>query len=117
LVLPDQAITEAQDAAQGLAARVYEAYQRHLLAFNAVDFDDLILLPVKLFEREPEVLEKWRARTRYLLVDEYQDTNSSQYLLVKQLVGPRGCLTVVGDDDQSIYSWRGARPENMNQLQ
>lgn len=117
LVLPEQALTLAEDAEQALAARVYESYQRSLRAYNAVDFDDLILLPVTLFDREPEVLEKWQRRIRYLLVDEYQDTNSSQYRLIRQITGVRGALTVVGDDDQSIYSWRGARPENMQQLQ
>jgi ATP-dependent DNA helicase Rep len=88
-----------------------------LKAYNALDFDDLILLPTILFERSPEILEKWQNQIHYLLVDEYQDTNSSQYLLVKQLIGLRGGLTVVGDDDQSIYAWRGAKPENLAQLQ
>jgi len=84
-----------------------------LQAYNAVDFDDLIWSPVKLFTEHPQILEKWQNKIRYLLVDEYQDTNMSQYKLVKQIVGSRGALTVVGDDDQSIYSWRGARPENL----
>jgi ATP-dependent DNA helicase Rep len=78
-----------------------------------VDFDDLILMPVKLFQEHADILEKWQNRIRYLLVDEYQDTNASQYLLVKLLVGSRNQFTVVGDDDQSIYAWRGARPENL----
>ncbi|KTC42732.1 ATP-dependent DNA helicase Rep, partial [Pseudomonas sp. ABAC21] len=80
---------------------------------NAVDFDDLILLPVKLFQEHKDILEKWQNKVRYLLVDEYQDTNASQYLLVKLLIGTRNQFTVVGDDDQSIYAWRGARPENL----
>jgi ATP-dependent DNA helicase Rep len=117
LLLPAQALSSAQDADAQLAARVYEQYQRHLRAFNAVDFDDLILLPVTLFQSNSQVLERWQNRVHYLLVDEYQDTNTSQYLLVKLLVGARNCLTVVGDDDQSIYAWRGARPENMQLLQ
>jgi ATP-dependent DNA helicase Rep len=117
LLLPAQAMDKADDEQAVLAARVYEEYQRHLRAFNAVDFDDLILLPVVLFQQQPAVLERWQNRVHYLLVDEYQDTNTSQYLLVKLLVGPRNGLTVVGDDDQSIYAWRGARPENMLQLQ
>ena len=79
--------------------------------------DDLILLPTILFEHHPDILEKWQNQLHYLLIDEYQDTNTSQYLLVKQLVGLRGQLTVVGDDDQSIYAWRGAKPENLAQLQ
>ncbi len=114
---PAEALASAVDAEEALAARVYEDYQRSLRAFNAVDFDDLILLPAQLFRDKPEVLDKWRRHIRYLLVDEYQDTNNMQYHFVKQLIGDRGCLTVVGDDDQSIYSWRGARPENMNLLQ
>lgn len=112
-MMPEDALREAADAEQELAARVYENYQRSLKAFNAVDFDDLILLPAQLFRTNPEVLEKWRRHIRYLLVDEYQDTNHMQYEFVKLLVGDRGGLTVVGDDDQSIYSWRGAQPENM----
>lgn len=120
LLLPAQAMDLANaegDEQSQLAARVYEEYQRHLRAFNAVDFDDLILLPAVLFQQQPAVLERWQNRVHYLLVDEYQDTNTSQYLLVKLLVGGRNGLTVVGDDDQSIYAWRGARPENMLQLQ
>ena len=105
---------EARDA---LAVEIYEQYNRMLNAYNAVDFDDLIRLPALLFMRNPEVLAKWQRKIRYLLVDEYQDTNSSQYLLVKLLVGDQPRFTVVGDDDQSIYSWRGARPENLVQLQ
>ena len=117
LLLPPQAMATAQDPETVFAARVYEQYQRHLRAFNAVDFDDLILMPATLFQDKPAVLERWQNRVHYLLVDEYQDTNTSQYLLVKLLVGPRNGLTVVGDDDQSIYAWRGARPENMLELQ
>lgn len=117
LLLPAQAEQCAQDAESVFAARVYTEYQRHLRAFNAVDFDDLILLPVRLFQDHPEVLERWQNRIHYLLVDEYQDTNTGQYLLVKLILGGRNGLTVVGDDDQSIYSWRGARPENLVQLE
>lgn len=114
---PQDALAQARVPHEILAARAYEAYQRHLRAYNAVDFDDLILIPVRLFSQHPEVLERWQRRIRYLLVDEYQDTNLSQYRLVRQLVGVRSALTVVGDDDQSIYSWRGARPENLARLQ
>lgn len=116
LVMPDEALASARGPKEQTAAIVYLHYQRTLKAYNAVDFDDLILLPVKLFQSHPEVLEKWQNRIRYLLVDEYQDTNASQYLLVKLLVGMRNQFTVVGDDDQSIYAWRGARPENLMQL-
>ncbi len=117
MIEPQQALELAQGPQEILAARAYEAYNRHLRAYNAVDFDDLILVPVRLFTEQPDVLERWQNRIRYLLVDEYQDTNLSQYRLVHQLVGHRAALTVVGDDDQSIYAWRGARPENLGQLQ
>lgn len=113
LVLPPEALEKARNPREQTAAIVYTHYQRTLKAFNAVDFDDLILLPVKLFQEHPDVLERWQNRVRYLLVDEYQDTNASQYLLVKMLIGMRNQFTVVGDDDQSIYAWRGARPENL----
>jgi ATP-dependent DNA helicase Rep len=116
-VLPEQAIAAGGSPADVLCAQAYLRYQRALNAYNALDFDDLILKPTILFEHHPEILEKWQNRIHYLLVDEYQDTNSSQYLLVKQLVGVRGRLTVVGDDDQSIYAWRGAKPENLALLQ
>ena len=113
---PTEAVSFASDKEELMAAHVYAAYSRLLRAYNGVDFDDLILLPGQLFEKEPQILEKWQNRIRYLLVDEYQDTNGAQYKLVKQLVGIRAAFTVVGDDDQSIYSWRGANPENLGQL-
>jgi ATP-dependent DNA helicase Rep len=116
-VLPEQALATATSPADILCAQAYLRYKRALKAYNALDFDDLILLPTILFEHHPAILEKWQNQLHYLLVDEYQDTNSSQYLLVRQLIGLRGGLTVVGDDDQSIYAWRGARPENLVQLQ
>ncbi len=97
-------------------AKIYQAYQQHLLACNAMDFDDLIMLPVQLFRGDDNTLLKWRGKIHYLLVDEYQDTNTSQYELIKLICGLRQKLTVVGDDDQSIYAWRGARPENINRL-
>jgi ATP-dependent DNA helicase Rep len=117
LISPSRAMAGANGPDQVLAARVYEAYQKTLKLYNGVDFDDLILQPVELFKHRIDILEKWQNKVRYLLVDEYQDTNSSQYLLVKQLVGQRSNFTVVGDDDQSIYAWRGARPENLAELQ
>ena len=99
------------------AAKLYRSYQRQLKAYNAIDFDDLILLPLQLFKNHPDILKNWQNQLRYLLVDEYQDTNTCQYELVKLLTGVRKELTVVGDDDQSIYAWRGAKPENIAQLQ
>jgi ATP-dependent DNA helicase Rep len=116
LWLPPQALSNAQDEREQRFALIYARYQEYLKAYNALDFDDLILLPVLLFQNNTEVLGKWRKRIRYLLVDEYQDTNISQYELVKLLVAERSAFTVVGDDDQSIYAWRGARPENLTQL-
>ena len=97
----------------GTVARAYVDYEQALRTYNAVDLDDLILLPVQLLGQHRKMCGEWRRRIRYLLVDEYQDTNIAQYELIKLLVGKRGCLTVVGDDDQSIYAWRGARPENL----
>ncbi|MGB3623160.1 MAG: UvrD-helicase domain-containing protein, partial [Ketobacter sp.] len=116
LVSPSIAISRAADEEDMRAAHTYAQYDRMLRAYNAVDFDDLILLPSLLLRDNEDILEKWRNRIYYMLVDEYQDTNSSQYLLVRLLVGNRARFTVVGDDDQSIYAWRGARPENLAQL-
>ncbi|MEQ9208353.1 MAG: 3'-5' exonuclease, partial [Pseudomonadales bacterium] len=117
LISPEQATALAETTGEARIARLYLHYRDALKAYNAVDFDDLILLPVQLFEDYNHILEYWRNRIHYLLVDEYQDTNDCQYELVKTLVKGRGKLTVVGDDDQSIYAWRGARPENLAQLQ
>ena len=113
LLLPDAAAKMASDADSAEYAEFYQRYHQHMKAYNALDFDDLILIPTLLLKNYPEVLERWRSKIRYLLVDEYQDTNASQYELVKLIAGERGRLTVVGDDDQSIYSWRGAKPENL----
>ena len=117
LMLPERAIASAKDNDQLLAAKLYEAYMRSLKAYNAVDFDDLILIPTLLLKHNDEVRTRWHNKIRYLLVDEYQDTNTSQYELVKLLTGKLGSFTVVGDDDQSIYSWRGAQPKNLEMLQ
>jgi ATP-dependent DNA helicase Rep len=114
---PEAAAGAAQDALEQAQAQLYADYQRQLLACNSMDFDDLIMLPVMLFRRHAEVLGSWQDRIRYMLIDEYQDTNTSQYEMVKALCGIRQKLTVVGDDDQSIYAWRGARPENLQRLQ
>jgi ATP-dependent DNA helicase Rep len=113
---PTQTIKLAEDDLQHQQAKIYDTYQQHLKICNAVDFDDLIMLPVILFRNEESILSKWQGKIRYLLVDEYQDTNTSQYEMIRLLCGLRQNLTVVGDDDQSIYAWRGARPENINRL-
>ena len=116
MLMPEEALAAAGDTATHQAATIYADYERSLRAYNAVDFDDLIWLPVRLFEQHSGVLEKWQSRVRYMLVDEYQDTDLSQYRLVKLLTGVRQAFTVVGDDDQSIYAWRGANPQNLRQL-
>ena len=116
LCSPQQAMALARDKQEQTFAHCYDRYNKQLRAYNALDFDDLIMLPTLLFKQNEEVRSKWQEKIRYLLVDEYQDTNTSQYELIKLLVGDRARLTVVGDDDQSIYSWRGARPQNMVRL-
>ncbi|MCH8618323.1 UvrD-helicase domain-containing protein [Undibacterium sp. TS12] len=120
LVDPDQAFRQAQDEEEATAARIYRSYVATLSAYQAVDFDDLIRLPVELFRNNEQVRDKWQRRLRYLLVDEYQDTNTCQYELVKLLVtgiGKKPMFTAVGDDDQAIYAWRGATIENLKTLQ
>jgi len=113
LQLPEQVIRSEVDADTRQFAEFYQRYQQHMKAYNALDFDDLILIPTLLFRNFPDVRQRWQQKIKYLLVDEYQDTNASQYELVKLIAGERGRLTVVGDDDQSIYSWRGAKPQNL----
>lgn len=117
LLCPQYCLSHAEDEKHFWMARVYSAYEQRIRAYNAVDFDDLIRLPTLLLRDFPAKREQWQQRVHYLLVDEYQDTNTSQYQLVKYLTHPRNCFTVVGDDDQSIYSWRGARPENIALLE
>jgi ATP-dependent DNA helicase Rep len=120
LVDPDTALKNAATEDEAQAARIYRNYVATLSAYQAVDFDDLIRLPVELFRDKEEVRDKWQRKLRYLLVDEYQDTNTCQYELVKLLVtgvGKKPMFTAVGDDDQAIYAWRGATIENLKQLQ
>ncbi|MDR1350126.1 MAG: UvrD-helicase domain-containing protein [Zoogloeaceae bacterium] len=115
-VLPEEAARRAMSETEKLAARVYPSYEATLKSYQALDFDDLILRPVMLFMEKPEITEKWQNRFHYLLIDEYQDTNACQYSLLKLLVGIRAQFTAVGDDDQSIYGWRGADIANMGRL-
>jgi ATP-dependent DNA helicase Rep len=115
-VSPDQAGELAENDTARIHARIYDRYQETLRAYQAVDFDDLIHLPVALFKRHPEALLRWQLKLRYLLVDEYQDTNDCQYQLIKLLTDMRAAFTVVGDDDQSIYAWRGASIANLHNL-
>ncbi|MEN8761745.1 MAG: DNA helicase Rep [Thiogranum sp.] len=116
LVLPLHAVKQATTEFETAAALLYAEYQRNLKAYNALDFDDLILQPVLALQDSEKVREHWQNRVRHLLVDEYQDTNSAQYQLVQLLVGNTTPFTAVGDDDQSIYAWRGANPENLHRL-
>ena len=120
LIDADTALKNAADEDEAQAARIYRNYVATLSAYQAVDFDDLIRLPVELFRSNDAVRDKWQRRLRYLLVDEYQDTNTCQYELVKLLVtgiGKKPMFTAVGDDDQAIYAWRGATIENLKTLQ
>ena len=112
----EQAARAAKDEDERVAAVVMARYQERLSAYGAVDFDDLISLPLRLLTEDAEARGKWQDTLRYVLVDEYQDTNAVQYDLLKQLVGERAMFTAVGDDDQSIYGWRGATIENLKRL-
>ena len=105
------------DADSSQYSPIYDEYNELLKLYNAVDFDDLIVLPIKLFKEKPEVLEKYRKRYRYIMVDEFQDTSKIQYDLVYLLAKESRNICVVGDDDQSIYSWRGANYENIVQFE
>ncbi|MBI5901596.1 MAG: UvrD-helicase domain-containing protein [Rhodocyclales bacterium] len=116
LVEPEAALAAAADDIEAAAAKLYADYERTLRAYQAVDFDDLIRLPVKLFGDNDDVAERWRSRLWHVLVDEYQDTNRGQYRLLRLLTRGRDSFTAVGDDDQSIYAWRGADSENLRLL-
>ncbi len=120
LLTPDEAIAQAKDENEAQAARIYRNYIATLASYQAVDFDDLIRLPVELFRNDEAARDRWQRRLRYLLLDEYQDTNTCQYEMVKLLVtgpGKKPMFTAVGDDDQAIYAWRGATMENLRTLQ
>lgn len=113
---PEQAQQHAKTIREKEIAKLYSRYQERLHTFNAVDFDDLIRLPLHILETDADALQRWQAQIRYLLVDECQDTNGAQYRMIKALAGKQGLFTCVGDDDQSIYAWRGAQPENLDEL-
>lgn len=117
LKTPEQALQTASNEWEKQMAALYASYQATLESYQAVDFDDLIRLPTVLLQQNSEIRLKWQRRLRYLLVDECQDTNTCQYALMKLLTGAEGLFTVVGDDDQSIYAWRGANMENLRSLQ
>jgi len=111
-----QAMAQAGSDDEIIAAKIMALYEERLLAYQAVDFDDLISLPVKLLQDHESVRLRWQKQLRHVLVDEYQDTNATQYELLKLLVGEQGVFTAVGDDDQSIYGWRGATLDNLKRL-
>jgi DNA helicase-2/ATP-dependent DNA helicase PcrA len=113
LIEPEAAHTVARGYYEEVSAKAYEAYQARLKRANALDFDDLLNEAVRLFESAPAVLSAYQDRWRYLHIDEYQDTNRAQYLWVRALAAKHKNLAVVGDDDQSIYSWRGADLRNI----
>ncbi len=120
LLDPEQALKQAQSEDEAQAARIYRNYLATLSSYQSVDFDDLIRLPVELFRNDEAARDRWQRRLRYLLLDEYQDTNTCQYEMVKLLVtgpGKKPMFTAVGDDDQAIYAWRGATMENLRILQ
>ncbi len=115
-ITPARALQQADTEHSLHVAKIFERYQRQLRAYNALDFDDLILQPVALLHQHEAARERWRQRIRHLLVDEYQDTNACQYEFLKLLMSSSGHFTAVGDDDQSIYAWRGAQPQNLARL-
>ncbi len=112
----EQALAQAADDSERSIAVLMSRYEERLSAYQSVDFDDLIGMPLRLLRDFPEVRAKWQALLGHVLVDEYQDTNATQYELLKLLVGERGHFTAVGDDDQSIYGWRGATLDNLKKL-
>ncbi|MCW8798491.1 MAG: UvrD-helicase domain-containing protein, partial [Prosthecochloris sp.] len=116
-ILPPQFQRDAADYNQQKAAKVYEVYTRKLKENNALDFDDLLIKPLELFVESPQLLEQLQDYFRYILIDEYQDTNRAQYLVAKQLASKHRNIFVVGDDAQSIYSWRGADITNILNFQ
>src|SRR5579883_1308199 len=112
-LLPEQLLDGATNSRERAIAELYRLYQARLRDMNAMDFGDLLLQTYRLFATQPEALARWRRRAAHLLVDEYQDTNHLQYLIVRQLSHESGNLCVVGDEDQSIYRWRGADIRNI----
>jgi ATP-dependent DNA helicase Rep len=111
-----QALAQADDDSARQTAVVMARYEERLTAYQSVDFDDLISLPLRLLQNHADVRERWQSLLGHVLVDEYQDTNATQYEMLKLLVGSRGRFTAVGDDDQSIYGWRGATLDNLKRL-
>ncbi|QIV95930.1 ATP-dependent DNA helicase Rep [Allofrancisella inopinata] len=115
LLAPEQ--VDPKNELEQQAVFIYQEYQKYLKSYNSFDFDDLIFQPIQLFRTNSHIQKLWADKFRYILIDEYQDTNESQYQLLKYLTQGKNKFTVVGDDDQSIYAWRGSRPENLRHLQ
>jgi len=113
LISPETYSSSAKTVIEDIVSRVYPEYQNRLRSNHAFDFDDLITIPIHLFDKYPDVLKKYQSRFRYVLVDEYQDTNRAQYMLIRYLAKEHRNICVVGDDDQSIYRWRGADIRNI----
>ncbi|MEI6208340.1 MAG: UvrD-helicase domain-containing protein [Desulfuromonadales bacterium] len=113
LIGPAEFVPDSDNPLELVTARVYPRYQELLKGFNAIDFDDIIMLSVQLLQSNSATLNHWQKRFRYIMVDEYQDTNASQYLMISLLAQQHGNICVVGDDDQSIYGWRGAEVKNI----
>ena len=111
-----EALAQASGEGERQTALLMARYEERLTAYQSVDFDDLIGLPLRMLQKHEQVAKKWRGRLAHILVDEYQDTNATQYELMKLLIGPEGSFTAVGDDDQSIYGWRGATLDNLRRL-
>ena len=111
-----QALAQAKDDNERVTATIMARYEERLTAYQSVDFDDLIGLPLQLLQKNEQVQQKWQELLAHVLVDEYQDTNATQYEVLKMLVGEKGRFTAVGDDDQSIYGWRGATLDNLKRL-
>ncbi len=116
MIDPETAANEAKSPEEVVYSSIYKEYQRRMKLYNALDFDDLILLPLQLFQNHPAVLEKFQDRFKYIMIDEYQDTNYPQFLFTKNIADKYGNICVVGDDDQSIYGWRGADYRNILQF-
>lgn len=117
LLTPEMVIAQADDPWTRQIGQLFASYQDTLMSYQAVDFDDLIRIPVILMQQQDGIRYKWQMRLRYLLVDECQDTNTCQYAMMRLLAGGDAQFTAVGDDDQSIYAWRGANMENLRLLQ
>ena len=113
LIFPDDMERDVADPTESIIPDVYQRYMEYLKENNAMDFDDLLIMPIDLFDRNPDILKKYQKMFKHILIDEYQDTNKAQYTVINRLVNEKNNLCVVGDEDQSIYRWRGADINNI----